>query len=57
MADFDRAFAFEAVARASALAGRREEAQRYFNLAQQAGEAISDEQDRSYFLSELKAGQ
>jgi len=56
MEDFDRAFAYEAVARASALAERKEESVRYFALAEEAGRAIADDQDRSYFISDLNGG-
>ena len=56
MADFDRAFAYEAMARASALAGHHEEYLRYFALAEEAGQAIGDEQDRTYFLGDLAGG-
>jgi len=56
MADFDRAFAYEAAARASALAGRREEWLRYSALAEEAGKAIGDEEDRAYFLGDLAGG-
>ena len=56
MADFDRAFAYEAMARASAQAGRREECLRYFALAEEEGRAIVDEEDRTYFLGDLAGG-
>jgi hypothetical protein len=56
MSDFDGAFAYEAVARANALAGRREEALHYLELAEKAGEVIADEQDRAIFDSDLRGG-
>jgi len=46
MADFDLAFAHECMARAQALAGDKSEALKYLALAQKAGEAIQDEEDR-----------
>ena len=51
--DFDLAFAYEAMARAHHLAGNRAECQRFFRLAQSAGEQIQDAGDRDYFFSEL----
>jgi hypothetical protein len=54
--DYDRAFAFEAMARASGLAGNRDEARRYYNLAQDQGASISDEDNREIFLDEFKGG-
>jgi tetratricopeptide (TPR) repeat protein len=56
MADFDWAFAYEAMARASAAAGRQAEALHYLELAEKAGQAIADEGDRKVFLSELHGG-
>ena len=54
--DFDRAYAHEALARALALAGEMDEARRYYRLAQEAGEAIQDEEDRSIFTGDFEAG-
>jgi len=56
MEDFDPAFAYECVARANAVAGQRDEALRYLRLAEQAGERISNEEDRQLFVSELNGG-
>jgi hypothetical protein len=56
MQDFDVAFAYEGVARALALAGDSDESARYFALAEQAGEAIADTEDRELFLAELGGG-
>lgn len=56
MQDFDVAFAYESLSRAHALLGNVEEARRYNTLAQSAGEAISDEEDRKIFFEELKSG-
>ena len=50
--DFDLAFAFESLARASAIDGQPSEARRYFDLAQEAGERIAEEDDRQYFFAE-----
>lgn len=52
--DFDLAFAYEALARAYAIAGESEKSQGYVRLAQQASEQIEDEGNREYFLGELR---
>ena len=56
MEDFDQAFAYECMARANALAGRRDDALEYLRLAEKAGERISGEEDRELFISELNGG-
>jgi len=53
--DFDLAFAYEAMARANAIAKSSEEASKYFKLAEKASEAIAKEEDKKYFLNELKS--
>lgn len=52
--DFDFAFAYEALARAYAVAGDVEKSQGYIKLAEQAGEHIEDKDNREYFFSELR---
>ncbi|MFN2227825.1 MAG: hypothetical protein ACK2UY_16005 [Anaerolineae bacterium] len=56
MQDFDRAYANEAVARANALAGNREQALEYLKRAQESGQAIGDEQSKAIFLGDLEGG-
>jgi hypothetical protein len=56
MEDFDRAFSYECVARANAIAGNRNEALTYIALAEEAGQAIAGEQDREYFFDDLNGG-
>lgn len=51
--DFDMAFAYEALARAHALRGSRDEANKYLLLAKSAGDAIKEDGDRKYFFGEL----
>ena len=51
--DWDLPFAYEAVARASLVAGEREEAQRYEQLARAAGEKIADPEDRELLRRDL----
>lgn len=52
--DFNLAFAYEAMARALAIAGDREaEVKEFLTKAKDAGEAIAKEDDRKYFFSEL----
>jgi hypothetical protein len=53
IADFDLAFAYEALARAYAVAGDAAMSEEYEALAEQAAEQIEDEGNREYFLSEL----
>jgi hypothetical protein len=52
--DFDIAFAYEAMARAHAIAEQRAECEKYVRLAKEAGEQIKKKGDRDYFSSELK---
>ena len=52
--DFDLAFAYEAMARASNLVGDEVETAKYITLAKDAGTEIDDPDDRKYFFSELK---
>jgi hypothetical protein len=47
--DWDRAFAYEALARAHAAAGSSEEARRHKQLARELGDAIADPEDRAQF--------
>jgi hypothetical protein len=56
LADFDVAYGYEGMARAHALAGNHAEAYRYRALAQSAGEAIADDEDRAIFAGDLAAG-
>jgi hypothetical protein len=56
LADFDFAFAYECVARAQALAGNRAEALKYRELAEKAGAAIQDEEDRQIFFDDFNGG-
>jgi hypothetical protein len=49
LGDWDLAFAYEALARAHAVAGDADEAARYKELAREAGEAIEDAEDREVF--------
>jgi len=51
--DFDLAFAYEAVARAYAVGGRKEDASRFLDKALEAGKQIKDNDDRHYFFDEL----
>ena len=56
MEDFDRAFAYESMARAHAVAGNSEEALRYIDLARKAGEAIQADENREIFVSDFDGG-
>lgn len=52
--DFDIAFAYEAMARAHALAGEETEASKYAGLAKEAGSKIEKKGDRDYFFTQLE---
>jgi len=54
--DFDIAFAYEGMARANALARDQEKARHYYQLAEQAGQTISDQEDRDIFVADLASG-
>jgi tetratricopeptide (TPR) repeat protein len=54
--DFDRAFAYECLARAYACAGNRSEALFFLNEANRAGELIADLEDKKIFHEELSRG-
>jgi hypothetical protein len=56
MQDFDRAYAYEGVARANALAGNQDEAATYVGLAAASGKAISNEEDRNIFSADFNGG-
>ena len=51
--DFDLAYAYEALARASAVAGAIDARARYLALAQEAGERIQDADDKRLLLGDL----
>jgi hypothetical protein len=54
--DFDRAFAYESLARAYAVAGNREEAFRNIELAQKAGSAIEADENKEIFFGDFDGG-
>jgi hypothetical protein len=56
MEDFDFAFAYEAVARAFAIAGDRPQAEKFIEKAQTAGKAIVEKEDRDIFFTEFNGG-
>jgi hypothetical protein len=53
--DFDLAFAYEALARASSVSGDVAKTGGYIRLAKDAGEAIEKKEDKDYFFSELES--
>jgi len=57
LSDFDFAYAYECMARAQALAGNQAKARKYIDLANKAGAAIKDEEDRGIFLSDFNGGE
>ena len=56
MADWDFAFAYDALARAYAAAGETDTARRARDQAQAAADAIADEEDRNVFLKWFECG-
>lgn len=56
MKDFDRAYGYECVARASAVAGEGEEASQYLRLAEEAAERIAGEEDKKIFDGDFGSG-
>ncbi len=52
--DFDLAYAYEAMARAHALAGNKGEFSKYYELAISAGNNIAQDGDRQQFESDMK---
>ncbi len=53
--DFDLAFAYEALARAHAVAGNRAERDRYYQRGIESAEGIKDKDDKELFLSDLNS--
>jgi hypothetical protein len=55
--DFDVAYAYEGISRALALAHQEEAAREYHAAASEAGERISDPEDRQIFMSDFSSGE
>jgi hypothetical protein len=53
IADFDLAYAYEALARAAAVAGNKAELTEYLAKANAAGENIAEEDDKKLFYSDI----
>jgi hypothetical protein len=54
-ADFDLAFAYEAMARAHMISGNKAKTEEFYTLALKASEDIAKKEDTDYFLSELNS--
>lgn len=54
--DFDRAYAFEGLSRAHALAGNAQEAGKFRRLAGEAGQVIADPEGNRIFLADFNSG-
>jgi hypothetical protein len=52
--DWDIAFGYEAIARAHATAGNKNETEKYLKLATEAGDKIKAKEDKDYLFNELK---
>jgi hypothetical protein len=55
--DFDLAFAYEAMARASAVLKNEKDFDKYSKLAKEAGERIKKKDDRNYFFEDFDGGE
>ena len=55
IADFDLAFAYEAIARAYSIEPQSEKVAQHRNLALAAAEKIKSKEDRDYFLAQLNS--
>ena len=53
--DFDLAYAYEGLARASAVADDKVKVQEFLTLAFKTGEDISEEEDKEYFLKDIRS--
>jgi len=51
--EWDLPYAYEAIARAEGVAGKRTEAERYERLAREAAERVTDADDREHLLGDL----
>jgi hypothetical protein len=56
MKDFDIAYAYEGMARANALGGDRATARQYLDMAEAAGKAIADAEDKEIYTGDLNGG-
>ena len=52
--DFDLAYSYEALARANAASGNKEECAKWLEKAKEAGTLIRGEEDKEYFISDLE---
>lgn len=57
MEDFDFAFAYEAIARGYAVNGDKQEALKFIQMAQKAGDEIKEKEDRDIFFKEFNSGE
>jgi tetratricopeptide (TPR) repeat protein len=57
MADFDKGYAFEAMARSHALAGEKDQAKEYLYKAKAVVETIADDEDRQWFEGDINGGE
>ena len=53
--DFDLAYSYEALARANAALGNKKECAKWLEKAQEAGTLIQAEEDKKYFVTDLKS--
>jgi len=53
--DFDLAYSYEALARANAVLGNKNECVKYLEKAEKTGSLIANEDDKKYFISDLES--
>jgi len=53
--EFDLAYSYEALARANAVLGNKNEFAKYLEKAEETGSLISNEDDKKYFISDLES--
>ena len=56
MEEFDLPFAYEALARANAVAGNSDDVKRFEHEAREAAEGITDAEDKDMILTDLRDG-
>ncbi|MGD8823234.1 MAG: hypothetical protein PVG63_09050 [Anaerolineales bacterium] len=54
---FDKGYAFEAMARSYALAGKKDQAKEYLDKAKAVADEIEDEEDKNLFVGDLEGGE
>ena len=56
MKDFDFAYAYEIMARSLVMNGDKEEARKYYQMAREAGDEITNDEDKKWFDGDFEGG-